>query len=65
MTEPNEDPVLARRARYDRASRLGQRAGYLCILVAIVAFVIGFATSYSTPVVVVIVAGLGVGSVLL
>jgi hypothetical protein len=61
----NDDPVRARRARYDRASRLGQRAGYLCYLVAIVAFAIGVATSYSTAVVVVIVVGLAVGSVLL
>ena len=61
----SDDPVLARRARYDRASRLGQRAGYLCYLVAIVAFVVGLATSYSTAVVVVVVVGLGAGSVLL
>jgi heme/copper-type cytochrome/quinol oxidase subunit 3 len=61
----SEDPVRARRARYDRASRLGQRAGYLCYLVAVVAFFVGFATSYTTALVVVIVGGLAVGSILL
>jgi heme/copper-type cytochrome/quinol oxidase subunit 3 len=61
----SEDPVRARRARYDRASRLGQRAGYLCYLVAVVAFFVGFATSYSTALVAVIVGGLAVGSILL
>ncbi|HEV3351312.1 MAG TPA: hypothetical protein VG076_00230 [Acidimicrobiales bacterium] len=61
----SEDPVRARRARYDRASRLGQRAGYVCYLVAVVAFFVGFATSYSTALVAVIVGGLAVGSILL
>jgi heme/copper-type cytochrome/quinol oxidase subunit 3 len=61
----SEDPVRARRASYDRASRLGQRAGYLCYLVAVVAFFVGFATSYSTALVAVIVGGLAVGSILL
>ena len=60
-----DDPVRARRARIDSLSRLGQRVGYLCYLVAVVAFFVGFATSYSTAVVTVIVAGLAVGSVLL
>jgi len=61
----NDDPVRARRARIDKASRLGQRVGYLLYLVAVVAFFIGFATDYSTALIVVIVAGLGVGSAFL
>jgi len=61
----NDDPVRARRARIDKASRLGQRVGYLLYLVAVVAFFIGFATNYSTALIVVIVAGLGVGSAFL
>jgi hypothetical protein len=60
-----DDPVRARRARIDRLSRRGQSAGYLCYLVAVVAFFVGLATSYSTAVVAVVVAGLAVGSVLL
>jgi len=61
----NDDPVRARRARIDKASRLGQRVGYLLYLVAVVAFFVGFATDYSTALIVVIVAGLGVGSAFL
>jgi hypothetical protein len=61
----NDDPVRARRARIDKAARLGQRLGYGCYLVAVVAFFVGFATSYSTAVVALIVGGLAVGSILL
>ena len=60
-----DDPVRARRARIDRATRLGRTAGYLCYLVAVVGFFVGFGTSYTTAVVAVIVAGLVVGSALL
>jgi len=60
-----DDPVRARRARIDRASRLGQRVGYGCYAVAVVAFLVGFATSYSTALVTLIVAALAVGSVTL
>ena len=60
-----DDPVRARRARIDRASRLGQRAGYGCYAVAVVAFFVGFATGYSAALVTVIVAALAVGSVTL
>ena len=61
----SDDPVRARRARLDRLARVGQRAGYGCYAVAVVAFFVGFATSYSTALVAVIVAGLAVGSILL
>jgi len=61
----NDDPVRARRARIDRASRLGQRVGYGCYAVAVVAFFVGFATSYSTALVTLIVAALAVGSITL
>jgi hypothetical protein len=61
----NEDPVRARRARFDRASRVGQRIGYGCYLVAIVAFFLGVATDYSTVLVILIVSALGVGSAFL
>jgi Na+/proline symporter len=42
VTAPADDPILVRRARYARLAALGQRAGYLCLAVAIVAFVVGF-----------------------
>jgi hypothetical protein len=61
----SQDPVRARRARIDRLSRLGQRVGYGCYAVAVVAFFAGFATSYSTALVTLIVSGLVVGSVTL
>ena len=61
----NEDPVRARRARLDRLARAGQRAGYGCYVIAVVGFFVGFATSYSTALVAVIVGGLAVGSILL
>ena len=60
-----DDPVRARRARIDRASRLGQRVGYGCYAVAAVAFFVGFATSYSTALVTLIVVALAVGSITL
>ena len=65
LSPPDDDPVRARRARIDRLSSLGQRAGYGCYLVAVVAFFVGFATDYSTALVALIVAGLAVGSILL
>jgi hypothetical protein len=61
----SDDPVRAKRARIEKASKLGQRVGYVLYLVAVVAFFIGFATGYSTALIVVIVAGLGVGSAFL
>jgi hypothetical protein len=50
------DPVLQRRAQLQRLATLGQRVGYLCLLVAIVAFFVGLATSYETWGTVVVVA---------
>jgi len=63
--EHNDDPVRARRARIDHLSRVGKRVGYGCYGLAVVAFFIGFATSYSSALVALIVAGLVVGSVTL
>ena len=55
MSDAN-DPVLVRRAQLDRLATLGQRVGYLFLLVAIVAFFVGLATSYATWGTVVVVA---------
>ena len=65
MVAVSDDPVRARRARIDRLSGLGQRFGYALYLVAVVAFFVGFATSYSTALVAVTVGGLAAGSILL
>jgi hypothetical protein len=51
-----EDPVLVKRAKLDRLATVGQRVGYLFLLVAIVAFFAGLATSYETWGTVVLVA---------
>jgi hypothetical protein len=65
VSRPGVDPVRARRARIDRLSRLGQRIGYGCYALAVVAFFVGFTTRYSSALVAVIVAALVVGSVTL
>lgn len=56
MSAPGDDPVLVRRAQLERLANLGQRVGYLFLLLAIVAFFVGLATSYATWGTVVIVA---------
>ncbi len=48
MTTSGDDPVLVKRAQLDRLAKLGQRVGYVFLLVAVVAFFIGLATSYAT-----------------
>lgn len=55
-TPGSEDPVLVRRAQMDRLARLGQRVGYLFLLVAIIGFFAGLATDYGTWGAVVMVA---------
>ena len=40
------DPVVERRARIARYVKIAQRIGYLLLVVAIVAFVISFATDF-------------------
>lgn len=59
------DLVLERRIRIARMVRLGKRIGYGLFLVAIVAFFIGFATSYSDGLVSLIGAALIIGSLVL
>ena len=41
------DPVLVRRRQLERLANLGQRIGYLFLVVAVVAFFAGLATSYA------------------
>lgn len=56
MSSSGDDPVLVRRAQLERLANLGQRIGYLFLLLAIVAFFVGLATSYATWGTVVVVA---------
>jgi uncharacterized membrane protein len=60
-----DDPVLARRERIARFAALGKRIGYLALLIAIVAFFVGVATSFPKWTVAVSIAGLAVSSVVL
>ena len=41
-----EDPVLARRAQMARLARTGNRVGYSCVAVAVVAFFVGLSAGY-------------------
>jgi hypothetical protein len=56
VSSSGDDPVLVRRAQLERLANLGQRIGYLFLLLAIVAFFVGLATSYATWGTVVVVA---------
>lgn len=62
---PAADPVRARRARIARAVEVAQRLGYALFGVAVVAFVVGFATGFDGVTVTIVVAALLVGSVVL
>ena len=60
------DPVRAKRARMARLAATAKRAGYSLYVVAIVAFVAGAVRrDFGPPVVTIVAATLGVGSVLL
>jgi len=59
------DPVVARRARIGRMVGIGKRVGYLGLLVAIVAFVIGAISGFPSWSVALALAGLVVGIVVL
>ena len=61
----SEDPVLARRARIARLAAVGKRAGYTALLVAIISFFIGVATSFAPWTVVVSTTGLVAACVIL
>jgi hypothetical protein len=65
VSDPEPDPVLARRARIARLCELGQRVGYALFGLAIVVFIVGFVVGYSDFLVTVIVVSLAVGSVVL
>ena len=66
MNDPaNIDPIWARRVRVTRAVQLGKRIGYLALLVAVVAFFAGAATSFPAPLVTTTIVGLVVSCVAL
>lgn len=59
------DPLLARRRRIDRLSKLGKRIGYSLFLVAIVGFFVALVTGFSAAWVGVIIGSMTIGSVFL
>lgn len=65
MTSDPDDPVLAQRERIRRQANMAQRAGYVMYALATVGFFIGLATSFSGPIVTVIIVLMIVGSVVL
>jgi hypothetical protein len=65
VSDPEHDPVRARRARVARLATIGQRVGYLLYAVAAIAFFIGLASGFGRGRVVVIEICLLVGSLLL
>ena len=65
MTPEATDPVLAQRERIRTHANQAQRAGYLMYGAAMVCFFIGLATSFSGPIVTVIIALMIVGSIVL
>ena len=62
---PDDDPVLARRARIGKLVATGQRVGYSLWLVAIVVFVIGAIAGFRPAMVTVVIGCLAAGSALL
>jgi hypothetical protein len=67
VTDANEptDPVLIKRARIARLAALGQRIGYSLFGIAIVLFIVGYVTEYSSLLVTLIVVCLVAGSAVL
>jgi len=61
----NEDPILRRRARVAHLVQLGQRIGYGCLLLAIVAFVVGAVTHFPAYTVTTTIIGLVAACVIL
>lgn len=59
------DPVLARRARAQRIVDVGQRIGYSLYGIALVVFLIGVLTTFSSVVSTIVVIGLVGGSIVL
>jgi hypothetical protein len=60
-----DDPVLAKRERIARIVGVGKRIGYTALLVSIVAFFIGVATSFASWTVAVSIVGLAVSCIVL
>jgi hypothetical protein len=61
----SDDPILRRRARVAHLVQIGQRVGYGCLLLAIVAFVVGALTHFPGYTVTTTIGGLIAACVIL
>ena len=65
MTPSESDPVLAKRELIRTLSNKAQRIGYVLYLLATIGFFVGLTTSFSGPLVTVVITLLIVGSIVL
>lgn len=63
--DPEDDPVLARRAQIATWVSLGQRVGYALFAVAMLAFFVGFVFDFTSGLTTLIVFSIVVGSIIL
>ena len=61
----SDDPILRRRARVARLVQIGQRVGYGCLLLAMVAFAVGALTGFPAYAVTASITGLVAACVIL
>jgi hypothetical protein len=65
VTDGSVDPIRERRARIARLVEIGQRVGYSLFGIAIVGFIVGFATGFGSTSTTIVVASILVGSLVL
>ena len=66
MNDTNDgDPVIERRARIARLVKVAQRVGYIALALAVVSFIVAFATGFPTWLVTITVAALFAAIVIL
>jgi hypothetical protein len=63
--DPEDDPVLARRAQIAHWVSLGQRVGYSLFAVAVLAFFVGLAFDFTSGLTTLIIFSIVIGSVIL
>lgn len=59
------DPIRARRARIARMTEMGQRVGYACFGVALIAFVVAFVRGFGGVMGAITIAALALGTLTL
>jgi hypothetical protein len=59
------DPIVAQRARYARWAEWGQRVGYTCLAISVVAFIVAVAAGFPGPSVAIVIVGLAAATLVL